>query len=59
MRQEVFPECSIKYKNIHNIQENTYVGWIENSQNQFSNSLENKKIGTMKRKQVECLKTQE
>lgn len=43
MRQEVFPECSIKYKNIHNIQENTYVGWIENSQNQFSNSLENKK----------------
>lgn len=43
MRQEVFPECSIKYKNIHNIQEKTYVGWIENSQNQFSNSFGNKK----------------
>lgn len=43
MRQAVFPECSIKYQNIHNIQEKTHVGWIENSQNQFSNSLGKKK----------------
>lgn len=43
MRQEVFSECSIKYKNKHNIQEKTYIGWIENSQNQFSNTFGNKK----------------
>lgn len=43
MRQAVFPECHIKNKNIHNIQEKIHVGWIANSQNQFSNSLGNKK----------------
>lgn len=58
MRQEVFPEYSIKYTNMYNIQENLMQDGLRIHKIN-SVAVWERKIGAVERKQVECLKTQE